>query len=97
MKNYYECHITIECKFPLQLKKAIENCGWKYSVIAPLHDDPDLGEGARHYAIRHYSNTKAIKDVLMVMTNVEQALLQNCEDIKILRKKIELVIYDVKT
>lgn len=88
---YYKCHITLakqECVSPIQ---AIEALGWKYSAI---DGDPDLGEGLLEYATTHYLPDWVVTDVIDEMAKVTE-VLTICGH-RVIRQKVELVIYDTK-
>ena len=88
MKEYYECHITYINDKPW-MRNTMKMCGWKFSQI---DGDPDLGDGIKCYATKQY-NTKFSRDeIIDKMTSLSDTL--ELSGAKILRNKIELVIYD---
>lgn len=95
MKEYYECHITVadtEFSSSILIEEAIKRQKWKFSAIA---DDPDLGDGIRYYATRHFPRRIEKNDLIFEMNRVS-ALIREFSQGRILRKKIELIIYDDK-
>lgn len=97
-KEYYECHITMisskednceKCSNRDLVKTWVEYAGWKYSSI---DGDPTLGAGIKCYATHHYNKKYTVKDVKKMMDNAVNLIKYS--GAKILRKKIELVIYD---
>lgn len=89
MKQYYECHITMMGD-PTTIAKATDVMGWKFSKI---DGDPDLGAGIKCYAT-HQFNGKYTKEFILDVLNETAAEIENFSMCQILRKKIELVIYD---
>lgn len=90
MREYYECHITIESQdwFGTALRVHAHE-GWKFSKI---DGDPNLGPGVKCYATRHMSGTLPIDQVryqLEVMAKEFKRLGEN-----VVREKVELVVYD---
>jgi hypothetical protein len=91
MKPYYECHITMEGDRDF-IEKAVENVVWTFSCI---DGDPDLGPGVKCYATRQYNCLRyELQDVIDWMESTAETLSQfGC---KVLRKKVEKVLYDVR-
>jgi hypothetical protein len=87
---YWECHITIGVS-PLGSRALAEALGWKYSCI---DNDPDLGEGFKEYATRHASTAVPFQDVVDAL-NRTSAIFKDM-GFKVLRQKVELVMYDTK-
>lgn len=94
-KPYYECHITIQhshCSLELErIQDAIEDNGWKYSVI---DGDPTIGDGCFCYATTHISAKAELKTVIDQMAAVAESL--SAQDMRVIRQKVELVVYDTK-
>lgn len=90
-KKYYECHITIEatpgCRHFIQLQ--VERLKWKFSAI---DGDIILGDGTKFYATRHFNHRLESTEVLDHLFEAARHL--ESQKIKVIRKKIELVIYD---
>lgn len=89
MKQYYECHITIKGD-PCKIFSSIEKAGWKYSAI---DGDPDLGKGVKCYATKQFNKRLSIDNIILKLKATAD-LIKELSGAKILRKKIELVIYD---
>jgi hypothetical protein len=88
---YYELHITMERTERGSSQVAVEKRGWKFSCIA---GDPDLGLGEREYATWHESSGHEfidVRDFLNASANAFREL-----GFKVVRRKIELVMYDTK-
>lgn len=105
MKKYYECHITIEPHeaanagearmFKDAVRESVEQTlgikGWKFSAI---DGDPLLGAGTKFYATTHFSARRPLRWVCGELDTMCAFLSIAC-DYRILRRKIELVVYDV--
>lgn len=89
MKQYYECHITMVGDSE-KIKKETENGGWKFSRI---EGDPTLGDGVKCYATKHY-NKKYHPEHITKALELTASQIAWLTDAKILRTKIELVVYD---
>lgn len=87
-KQYYECHVTMEGD-PAMIRPIVGGTGWKFSAI---YDDIILGEGLKCYATMHYNVRKPEHVVLDLLHSVADTLEQ--AGIKVLRRKVERVIYD---
>lgn len=92
-KEYYECHVTmkVEERHLLDVKYVVNIEGWTFSKI---DGDIDLGVGVKCYATHQYSKRVELSDVKERME--EMAVLCAGQTAKILRKKIEVIIYDVR-
>lgn len=90
-KTYYEAHITMIGEPNYLLKSMIEEMGWKFSAI---DGDPTLGDGVKCYATKHFKASEARETVLQRLHEAAYMLSNNRLNIKVIRKKIELVIYD---
>ncbi len=74
---------------PETIKPLVERFGWKFSCI---NGDPVLGDGVKCYATMLYAKSKGedwVKGRLLYI-----ALKMKNEGVKVLRRKVELVIYD---
>lgn len=89
IKQYYECHITMEGK-PDTIKKTVELLGWKFSKI---DGDPTLGDGVKCYATRHYNKKYSLDFIIEVVAETSQEINRFC-GAEILREKVELVVHD---
>lgn len=99
MKQYYECHLTIEEGDPLKaasglyhngdIRHAVEKIGWIYSAI---DGDANLGPGRKHYATKQFNLNDRGQGVQGELDTARVTLVsQHCN---VVRAKIELVIYD---
>ncbi len=100
----YEQHITIEGS-KYTVKPIVEAAGWRFSCI---DGDPVLGSGDRCYATNHMKlsgdPTKKYElggphtelDMIIENTNYVADLLKNTYGLKVVRQKIELIVYDTK-
>jgi hypothetical protein len=88
MKPYYECHITLVGD-PEKIQKQVEIWKWSFSKI---DGDITLGDGIKCYATRHFNPREGenhiIKKVMMV------ADIFRANGLKVLREKVELVVWD---
>ena len=95
MQEYYECHVTVQpankntMGDKRQIKALVEQANWTFSSI---DGDPDFGVGVKCYATFHYHKTTERELIIEKM----EALAANLKDNghKVLRTKIELVVYD---
>jgi hypothetical protein len=89
MKEYYELHVTFE---------APDNCvlpefrGWSHSAIS---GDIVLGAGRKQYLTQHAHREANVQDLISGMEGIASAL-KTC-GLKVLRTKVERVIYDSRT
>lgn len=86
MKNYYEAHITTKNHVP---EKIITDLGWKYSKI---DGDPTFGVGIKCYATKLF-NVRHDKSVVLAELHKVADILST-GGYNVIRRKIELVIYD---
>jgi hypothetical protein len=86
--SYYECHVTLLGN-ATEIRPEVENRKWKFSVI---DGDPVLGDGIKCYATKLFNRRVAqdtvIKELFLIATE-----LQN-NGFNVLRRKVELVIFD---
>lgn len=87
-KQYYECHVTM-LGMPNNIKPHVEKLKWKFSAI---DGDPTLGDGVKCYATRHYNVKHSEKYVLKELFKIANELSK--QNIKVLRRKIERVVFD---
>lgn len=88
---YYECHITMEADEPNALRAPVAHIGWLFSAI---DGDPNLGNGVKCYATRQFKGSLSEGFVRHQMaTAVLELEGMGC---KVLRSKIECVVYDTK-
>lgn len=93
--EYYECHITMDPlpALGLGIQEAFEQVGWLYSCI---DGDPELGKGVKCYATRHFNSKKyTVAKLKVKLDNTAEKIHKLCAA-KIIRKKIELVVYDTR-
>jgi hypothetical protein len=98
-QEYYECHITIvpdtsswPVEFNERVKKAVERTGWVYSMI---ENDIILGHGSKHYATQHFNRDFTVPEVVQLL-DITADMLQAL-GFKIIRRKVELVLHDVRS
>jgi hypothetical protein len=88
----YECHITVEKPDSELGLKNLENMAklyqWKTSFIAA---DPLLGKDNYFYFTCHHTDYENISTKMEMFSSIIGK-----SEIKILRKKIELIVYDTK-
>tara|TARA_R110002096_G_scaffold192856_3_gene374602 strand:- start:312 stop:614 length:303 start_codon:yes stop_codon:yes gene_type:complete len=92
MKQYYECHVTFmasveddSCRMGPALM------GWKFSQI---DGDPVLGAGVKSYFTRQFKESIPLDSVRAEVDQVAEVLI--VEGYEVLRRKVELVVYDSK-
>lgn len=86
--TYFECHVTL-LGDPAVIRQEVERWKWKFSCI---DGDATLGDGVKCYATMHYN---ARLDTALVRGNlftIAQALEE--AGLTVLRRKVELVIFD---
>lgn len=88
--SYYEAHITMDT-FPnvVYLEDLTKELGWKFSRI---DGDPNLGNGVKCYATKQFNGNMYKGDVLGKLLTAA-AILEH-QGARILRRKVELVLYD---
>jgi hypothetical protein len=85
--KYYECHVTFTGD-----GSAPENPkGWKFSRI---DGDPTLGAGVKCYLTRHYPERLKLAQVQQHLEQAGRAVA--AQGFRVLRLKVELVVYDVR-
>lgn len=87
---YWELHITLGLH-PVSAKPLIEALAWKFSCI---NGDPDLGGGPREYATHHGSPNAPIEGIIHELNRVAGILKE--AGFNVIRRKVELVMYDTK-
>lgn len=88
--TYYEAHITLLGR-PDFVRPLVEALQWKFSAI---DGDPVLGPGVKCYATKQFNSKIPREAVLQDLQETAAALVGSVE---IIRKKIELVIYDTRS
>ncbi len=88
----FECHVTVSADPQINSRGFLEltakTFGWKTSVI---DGDAVLGQYPYFYFTKH---NKDFKEIFDQMEYLDVTLTSN--DVKVIRKKIELIIYDTK-
>lgn len=91
--NYYEAHITVDTFNPKApesiLRELIETNNWRYSRI---DGDINLGQGVKSYATKQFKASLNIELILQELHMLADRLAEH--GWTILRRKIELVMYD---
>ena len=75
---------------PNRIESTLENTSWKFSKI---DGDPKLGRGVKCYATKQY-NMKISQEFIVSAMNTISTAIQGATGCVILRKKIELVVFD---
>lgn len=88
VNTYYEAHVTM-LGSPQHLEPLVTALRWKFSSI---DGDPTLGTGIKCYATRHFKSSRSQNDVLAELHGAADALGE--QGIGVIRRKIELVVYD---
>lgn len=88
----YECHITMEL-VPKSKRQDIKDLCASYGFwVSHIDNDLELGKGVKSYATAHGPNMKELKHTMMCLS----AHLRGSGGMKVLRNKIEKIIYDVR-
>tara|TARA_R110000822_G_scaffold8487_10_gene33329 strand:- start:50 stop:355 length:306 start_codon:yes stop_codon:yes gene_type:complete len=91
-KNYYECHVTFMANsFDNPTSMGPTGMGWKFSQI---DGDPVLGAGVKSYFTRQFRESLQLDSVKAEVDQVAEVLI--AEGYEVLRRKVELVVYDSK-
>ncbi len=85
----YECHITCSRIDSNKVLKIAEETKWKFSAI---DGDPIMGKEPYCYLTQYCSDPKDLYDSMKLVCR-----LLTSYDVKVLREKIEQIIYDTKT
>ncbi len=86
--TYYECHVTL-LGDPHAIRPYVEAMKWKFSCI---DGDPVLGDGIKCYATRHFHAGLGQDHVLAQLLDTAASLAEL--GLSVLRRKVELVLYD---
>lgn len=86
--SYYEAHITLLGN-SIHIENVVNTLRWKFSKI---DGDASLGSGIKCYATKHFNVRFEKEFVLKELFNTANIL--KCHGFEIVRRKIELVIYD---
>lgn len=84
MNQYIEAHITFYSTTKIDVS------GWTYSCI---DGDPTLGKGVKSYLTRHFNKNTNIQDIIKEMDQISY-FLHRQHSLLVIRKKVELVVYD---
>lgn len=87
-KSYYEAHVTILAD-PDIAKPIIESLKWKFSAI---DGDINFGDGVKCYATRQFNAKISQEEMVKTLHNVADEIEAN--GLNVIRRKVELVIYD---
>lgn len=90
MKEYYECHVTIESANQYMTATKVVGVGWTFSAI---DGDPVLGKGVKCYATKHFNSSKNTLDEVIAMVDFAAESINDPVS-KVVRRKVELVLYD---
>lgn len=88
MKDIFECHITCNRADADAVKAVAEYVGWKFSQI---DGDPVLGKEVFCYLTTHDNHFITMNERMEKAAACLQAV-----NVHVVRKKIELIIYDTK-
>lgn len=75
---------------PKRIKELVESFDWKFSCI---DGDPDLGNGVKCYGTIQRNIVKYdLEEIIQIVKLTAKALRDT--NIKVLREKVELILYD---
>src|ERR1051325_7475371 len=86
--SYFECHVTLMGD-ATTIRPEVEKRKWKFSVI---DGDPVLGDGIKCYATRLFNRRLGQEDVQNQLLTIAAEL--SSLGFNVLRRKVELVIFD---
>lgn len=90
MAIYYEAHITMEGDKTFLEDVVSKLQGWRFSSI---DGDINLGVGVKCYATKQFNGKLSSDAVLAFLHSAADGLI-TAYNVKVLRRKVELVIYD---
>lgn len=90
---YFEVHITMDGD-PTALRPLVEGLGWTFSAI---DGDPILGSGVKCYATHHFNQRVTIAEIRTRLDETAERLGRAGAHVKIIRRKIEHVILDIRS
>lgn len=90
--QYYEAHITMQSDaiYRDNIRRFVEKNKWKFSAI---DGDINFGDGVKCYATRQFKQSRSAEDLIEELKNMA-VRCSTLRGVKILRRKIECVIYD---
>lgn len=92
-KPHYESHITFLGNKHL-IKTLVEGHKWKFSCI---DGDPILGDGVKCYATKQFNLRKGELRIINELNEIANDITKRFgDDVKVIRKKIEKVVYDMR-
>lgn len=90
-KTYYEAHVTMTGD-KNALKRATEDCGWRFSAI---DGDANLGDGVKLYATTQMNSKIGDAAAIKKMSVMAETL--RASGANVIREKVEVVIYDTRS
>ena len=88
MTQYYEAHITMKGD-PAVIRQLVEDTNWKFSSI---DGDINLGDGIKCYATTQFNKKLGDEKIIDLLKGT--AAFLKMRGVEILRRKVEIVIYD---
>lgn len=73
------------------IEPVVLELGWKFSKI---DGDPNLGDGVKCYATIQLNKKIGVKSAVQRLMGTAEAISNGCPSVQVLRRKIELVIFD---
>lgn len=89
MKRYYEMHVTFTGQDREVFRDLVQRSKWRYSAI---DGDANLGDGVKQYATRQMNARTSVGEATLLVKDMASHLARH--GAIILRRKVELVIYD---
>ncbi len=90
---YYELHITMEKVTDIPaLRLLLSSHMWHHSCI---HGDADMGDRRLHYGTRAVNGDCMLEEVKGILNGM--ASLLTTVGFRVVRRKIEMVVYDERT
>ena len=76
-----------------QIEQLVKASGWFFSKI---DNDPLLGTGTKCYATKHFPITMHLDNIILT-TKLVASKYASFDGCKVIRRKIEKIVYDTKT